>query len=371
MDQPAVKVRPPVELEERDVVLHGAIAFSLKDLSSRLKATWHTNMNVALGDLVRGLIKGGQIAANTPVKAVRISMTNESPIPLACNVHIIRIGVDVNGDMSFGPVDVVEHTHYARNLSSAASVICHPHKTVTAEVLRMERVEDSFPVRGGVYEMRSIRKAKALAGGFCRMDSAGPLYGFILEGLLIFCMEATHRTAIPDSKDIEFWGAFSNQVRAELTGVMNGVRCQLKTSAWETYSRRLVELRTNVLMAADLLTSNPLDNKVPVQSCIPNVPFGLSVRFRPVNLMPVPAPVSKSTATSDAFMETNPWVVSASSGGGTVGVNMVREAQYTVPFAVTITFAVHPPDVMAQDNEKFPFDDKYAPPPEDKEQNED
>lgn len=353
MSSSMINIREPCELNDLVLAFHLCVSFSLSELSELPVHNWHTRLNVHLGSMVKNAIRDNKISANTPVKSIRVSVTNDSMVPFACDVNLYCLGYD-SGVHKFGAEDRALHNHYFMDGGSATG-ICPPHKSVSFDAIQPMEAMDNFPVRSGFYQLSRSRQAKTIGQVF-QIRSNSPLAAYIHDSMLWYLMDDRNMKEIPNAEDRSFWGEYQRRVDSILTPNSQEAAYTISSENLFAYSNQLIELRTKSILAQDLLLTtekNP-ETKKPYITKTPNVPFGLTLRFFPVNLSTQPADNIQDTAASSVLNNFNDWILAAAVGNNQSAIQVVRDAKQIVSSIVTITFAAQPRKVMESDCKNFP-----------------
>lgn len=354
-----LNIRMPCELQSVEYPLHTCVSFSFDELNSMPMSQWPTKLDVHLGSMVKALMRDQKISANAQVRGIQINVVNGSPVPVACDVFLYRMGLDYD-NMTFVPVDDAVHSHYYPD-GGPSTVICPSQKTVSCPALPLRDVEDNFVSRSGFFQMTLARKAKVVEKSanevityHVRNNTFLPAY--IQDAILWYLIDNKRLNAVPITSDHKFWNEYTQRVSGVLSPVTQESAFAIKSDNLCDYSNQLLRLRSMTILANDLLavTERQVAGKPPYTPKVSGVNFGLTVRIFPVNLAKPAAANVQESATSNVFNESNDWIIAAAGSKEQASLRAVLKATYMVSCIVTITFAVPPPDVLKSDLAKFP-----------------
>ena len=337
-------VRPAVDLTEREYTLHGAVPICPEKLATLSEQAMHDSMTVHLGEMVENLVHRKVIAPNTPIVSVRVSVTNDSPIPLGCVMELSRIDYDPVTS-NFGNRNFMDVGHSTKDLDALSAVI-PPKKTVSFEPLPYRECTDAYPCRAYVYGLRSALRASQ-SDGYCTISRTSPVARYITDTIIMTALKNHGMEEVPLAENTKFWGSVNEKYGSIVTPLHNGTMIQVPESTFRQFASEIIRLRAQMLLAADCFRNHPWNNvkqKDPVMTL-----GGLSISFRPTDLVSTPPMVTEDPAKASVFSKNNIWIISASLGGSNPAIDAVRRNTYMVSFAVVVKFAVQPPDVLAKD----------------------
>lgn len=343
-------VRQPCALSEQEFTLHGAVALCPEKLAPLTEQAMHSQLTVHLGNMVEDLVGQRVIAPNTQIVGIRVAVTNDSPIPVGCIMELNRMDYDPMAQDSLRDRNFMDSSHRAKGFSALSAVI-PSRKTVSFEPLAPRGCTDAYPSRAGAYGLRPVLRATKIGETHYQVQRASVVSKYITETVLAMVMKQLKYEEVPPSTDTKFWSSIEEWYNKTVTRVHQGTSIQVPEPLFAQYATEILRARSQMLLAADCYRDHPWEVR---QRSSGSMQPGLSISFRPTDLISDPPVVTQDSAASTIFSKSNPWIVAASGGGSDQAVRAVLGNTYMITFAVIIKFAVQPPDVLARDLKNLP-----------------
>lgn len=345
-------VRQPCALSEQEFTLHGAVAFCPAKLSDLTEDALHKQLTVHLGDMVEDLVRQRAIAPNTQIAGIRVSVTNDSPIPVGCIMELNRVDYDpTNAKVPLQDRNFMDSSHRTKGFNNLSAVI-PSRKTVSFEPFAHRVSTDAYPSRAGAFGLRPLLRATRLAEKYYQVQRSSIVARYIMETVLVHVMKQFSLEEVPSHTDAKFWSCVEERYNNTVTRVNQGTAIQMSDGVFSQYATEILRARSQMLLAADCYRNHTWEPRMQNQGEM-RTP-GLFISFRPTDLISDPPMVTQNSAASKTISRDNVWIIAASGGGSKQAVDAVFGNTYMITFAVIIKFAVQPPEALMMDLKNLP-----------------